>query len=461
MSHFIKIHFLAFILLFLFAGLNVVVDPYGIFPYMKRLGLDWVKPEMVHSVKLHKAWRLDQVNAQTIVMGTSRSAIGIDPDYPGWPADNKTIYNAALTGAGMYVTRRFLEHANKLNSLEQLVLGLDFFAFNVHRQRAPDYRGDFLIVNDDGTDNRHFDFKILGAALVSTEAYEASMKTVKSTSRHALQISDNGMIVGPVWKKNIQKSFNNMESLYFKHVYLAGQKRQYAFINQETGKSSLEEFRRIVRICQENNIELKLFISPVHARHLEVIRALGIWPLFEQWKIELLRILEEEQYKLPLWDFSGYNSITTDDIKQDKDYLYRDSTHYGPQVGNMILSRVFAVQDENLSIDFGVQLTKENIAEHLHMTLQQQKKYALDFPEDVAEIESLAVKNNFAPDQLVLKLDGAHSKARRFRPENLNKPISKALQDYERGMLMSELIDKHGISEKVFWEWKKKFDRSM
>ena len=80
------------------------------------------------------------------------------------------------------------------------------------------------------------------------------------------------MFIGPLWKGKLHKSFLNMEKLYFQHVYLTGKKREYAFINPDTGASSLEEFRKIVAYSRKRHIDLKLFISPLHARHQEVIR---------------------------------------------------------------------------------------------------------------------------------------------------------------------------------------------
>ncbi|GFZ91240.1 hypothetical protein [Okeania sp. KiyG1] len=73
-------------------------------------------------------------------------------------------------------------------------------------------------------------------------------------------------------------------------------------------------------MCQENNIKLILFISPSHATQWEAIRATGEWSTFEEWKREVVKIT-------PVFDFSGYNTITTEPIHNDMEN-YRDNSHY-------------------------------------------------------------------------------------------------------------------------------------
>lgn len=460
LSRYLKIYICAFLTLLVLAFFNAVIDPYGLFPFVKIDGVNWPKPEMMGSVKLHKSYRIAQLEPEAIILGTSRSAFGINPDNIVWRNNFQSRYNFALAGANMYVTRRFLEHAQTLHPLKQVVFGLDFFTFNAYRQQAPDYRGDFLIVNDDGSPNRHFGMKILAASLLSSDALQASNKTI-NLKKNPKMISKNGMFFGRPRENTLRLRFSKIENLYFQYIYLTGKKREYGFVNLDTGVSSLEEFRRIVVYCREQQINLKLFISPPHARHLEIIRVLGIWSLFEQWKRELVLILLEEGYTSSLWDFSGYNSMTTDDITIEGEHYYRDSTHYLPILGDIILSRIFHYKEKNIPTDFGRVLTSENIEENLLIIQAEQKKYRADYPEEVKEIESLAEKYNFDVRDLILRKDGMHSKARWFRSEFRNNRVSKALRDYERGVPLTKIYVDHRLTKERFNIWKKMYDHHM
>ena len=126
MSKFLKVYVIAFTGLLLLARGKVIVDPYALHPLVKIDGVSWPKPEVVKSVKMHKSYKVAQFKPEVVVMGTSRSAFGIDPDYDAWGNDFKLRYNLSLSGANMYVTRRFLEHAEELHSLKQVMLGLVF-----------------------------------------------------------------------------------------------------------------------------------------------------------------------------------------------------------------------------------------------------------------------------------------------------------------------------------------------
>ena len=401
----------AFALLPSLAVFNVFVDPYGIFPLASFSGAKWPKVEMINNVKLHKSIKVSQLKPEAVVLGTSRSAFGIDPNSNAWHESFKSRYNLSLAGGNTYVTYRYLEHAHTLSPLKQVIFGLDFFAFNTFRRQASDYRGDFLIVNDDGSYNPHYKNNILSASLLSTDALKSSFNTITSKKKTPITISENGMFIGPIWKDHLHEGFLAMEKLYFQHVYLAGKNREYAFINPDTGASSLEDFRKLVIYCSQNKIDLKLFISPLHARHQEVIRTLGIWFLFEQWKREIVTILEEENYTSELWDFSGYNSITTDSIFANSNNFYRDSTHYHPIIGDMILSRISHNNDNNIPIDFGHILTQQNIEDHLFSIQEEQTRYRTEHPEDVIEIESMSEKYDFELQDLALIKNGAHSNA--------------------------------------------------
>jgi hypothetical protein len=415
---------------------------------------------MVKNVKMHKAYRVARIKPEAVILGTSRSAFGIDPEHEAWGSE-KSVYNLALAGAGPYVTERFLEHAQSVNPLKKVVYGLDFFTFNVKRPITPDYNGDFLLVDDEGKSNQLFLLKIISASLLSIDALSASTSTVTSTGKKPIMINGNGMFIGETWKNHLHDAFVNMEELYLKYVYFSGKKREYAFADADSGKSSLEEFRKLVIFCRDNGIDAYYFISPPHAQQLEVIRALELWPLFEQWKREISSILEQEGISNPLWDFSGYNSVTMDDISQPGDHYYRDSTHYNSTAGDLILSRIFRFRDQEVPDDFGIALHPGNIEEHLESIRNEQKKYHELYPDKVLEIEQMAQQAGVDEKDIVIRLSSSDSRARWFRSQYRDSPVSKALRDYESGLSLEVIYKKYGITGDTISTWKKKYDKNM
>ena len=126
-------------------------------------------------------------------------------------------------------------------------------------------------------------------------------------------------------------------------------------------------------MAYKNNIKLYLFFSPSHARFLETWRLTGNWPEMEAMKIAVVKANEEEaQYydkpAFPVWDFSGYNSITTEalppkDKPEEMMWGYWEGSHYTRDVGLYILDKVFAYSHPSRAIpnDFGVKISTRNI----------------------------------------------------------------------------------------------------
>ncbi|MEC4986621.1 MAG: hypothetical protein SAK42_21185, partial [Oscillatoria sp. PMC 1076.18] len=123
----------------------------------------------------------------------------------------------------------------------------------------------------------------------------------------------------------------------------------------------------------KNDLPLKVFISPSHATQWKAIELSGLWDEFEQWKQEIVKITS-------VWDFSGYNSVTTEPIS-DKMKNYLDNSHYSKAVGNLVLNRIFQVQEELIPADFGVLINSQNVKLHLKNIRENQIIWEGKYPE--------------------------------------------------------------------------------
>jgi hypothetical protein len=77
------------------------------------------------------------------------------------------------------------------------------------------------------------------------------------------------------------------------------------------------------------------------------------------YKDDYLNYLKSIAKITDFYDFSGYNSITTNNCN------YYETSHYRPHIGELIAGRIF--KDKNISIpnDFGTWVTKENVDKYL------------------------------------------------------------------------------------------------
>jgi hypothetical protein len=150
----------------------------------------------------------------------------------------------------------------------------------------------------------------------------------------------------------------------------------YCFTNSDTGMTSFDAFRFMVRRAYEQQTDLRLFMTPLHSSVRQLFVALGLSDRYEFWQKELIRINEEEATRagrkaLPLWDFSDANSVTGEIVPDRTDLTpmrwFWEFSHYRQAAGNLILDRVLGDDgpQPHLPADFGVRLTAENINAHL------------------------------------------------------------------------------------------------
>ena len=172
-----------------------------------------------------------------------------------------------------------------------------------------------------------------------------------------------------------------------------------------TGHSTFDYLRTIVRISRADGVDLRLFISASHARLWAMLRFLELGPIVEEWKRGLIEVLAEDEAShpgrpaIPLWDFGGYNEITTEALPSSgngkvafKNHL--DSLHYSPDVGDLILDRVldYKAPDRQAPEGFGVRLTRDNIDAHLARTRLAEERYISEHRDELQGLTDLVKK---------------------------------------------------------------------
>src|SRR5262249_4119735 len=130
----------------------------------------------------------------------------------------------------------------------------------------------------------------------------------------------------------------------------------------------------------------------------EIVRFLGLEPLFRQWLRELACVVastDSGRKSVRLWDFSGYNSVTTEAIppfsSKDRMQWYQDSVHVSRRTGRAIVDAVLGFPPSEHAKDqtFGVQVTPANIDEYFERRHIDRARYLAANSEIEAEIAAL------------------------------------------------------------------------
>lgn len=372
--------------------INLMVDPFGIFrmPLWARVNAE--KSQFQKYVRMIKAHTVRVVKPQGILLGTSRSEY-LDPGHPGWSAAARPTYNLGLQSARIYEVLRYLQHADSQRPLKQVVLALDIFMFD---QRVR-YEKGFDEARLDSSPNPDINGAWINDLVMSLLSYDALVESV-------LTLRNQDPLPAVAYLPNGARHPTRIQS----EIELLGGHRKL-FLDQigpgtrhpagRQGYQPYEAFRSILAFCRAKGIDLRILINPEHARILETSWQNGTWQEYEDWKRHLVRILHEEASQLPraepfpLWDFSGFNSITTEELPplgEVKTTMrwYWEGSHYKPATGNLMLDRLFGLKTARIAdhADFGALLTSSNIEEHLNLTRRLRQAYADSHPVDVEEI---------------------------------------------------------------------------
>ncbi len=128
----------------------------------------------------------------------------------------------------------------------------------------------------------------------------------------------------------------------------------YTYIDRM--EDTLGEIEQIVKLCEENGIELIVFTNPNYYITYEKAVENG----YLDFLYELAQITD-------YYNFSGLNSMTTDN------QYYLEWVHYNAKLGDMIINYLFHYEtdDKLLEQGFGLYVTKDNIEQVEELLINQ------------------------------------------------------------------------------------------
>lgn len=417
---FFRMYVLTLLLLLLgISAINIVVDPFGIYRIFEMNGVNHVKTGPGNHVRMAKAGATRAIMPRSVILGNSRAEFGINPEHPGWSA--KPVYNLAISGSNIYEILRYLQHAHRIQPIEQALLMLDFSQFNAYRKNAPDFAEGRLSVTSEGNDNPFYFTYDVVSSVFSVDALTESLNTLwRSATRRTTTYLGNGQRDWHddlLFRTAIERfgSYSNLFSVEEDGLLLNASKnprRPYieSFRNDATHSDVFETFRQLIRTAIQNKIDLRLAIGPSHARYFETYRLSGSWPLWEDWKRGLVRVVEEEAIRagvkpFPLWDFSGANDLTTEPVPSPTDRTthmrwYFESSHYTTDLGDLVQDRIFGIRSAGRSVpeDFGVLLTGKNIEQRLADIRDKNRWFRRMQPGVAQELQQAASRHDLSTD---------------------------------------------------------------
>lgn len=348
---------------------NYWADPCGIYHYNQPW--DWIKsrPAIQSTEFIHKARAIESAQADVLLLGSSRTAEGLDPHSPALPP---RAYNLGFPDSGMYEAWRYLQHACAAHTPKVVVLGVDIDGFSPLRRPNGTFSEDRLLVQADGqpTSSWSRTFADMAPTLFSLSTADLSLDTLRAPKGSPITFESG-------YQENAPQVLSRLDLA--SNVLAANQKfvEFAATVPYRTpdGKTpQMDAFAHIVALCADKSIRLIVFVQPLHSASVD--RYTANWGAYSDW----MKALAEQMESMPglqgeFWDFAGYNSMNTEPFPLPTDKYshmryYWEGSHYRKVVGDLLLQRIFTGTGP---ANFGQLVTTATVDQDLQR-LQDEKK---------------------------------------------------------------------------------------
>lgn len=446
-------------------AVDIIVDPFWRFDLVTLPGVNDQRPMFSSFLRMSKAGVVCRLKPAQIAIGTSRVEVGIDPNHPAWATAPGPVYNYGLAGMGLKELSLSLQHTTNVAHLKRAVIGLDFLMFNAKREASVfgtevfDFDEAQLVLNQ--TDSCWSTLFYNANRLLGPQGLIFSFLTVT----HQLKEPNLNPEAWTLYDKDGFRSYfplglskvtstrrllfsDAQEKYYISKVWRPPPSERYCF-TAAGRQSTMDTFRDMVQFARQSNVDVRFFLEPLHARMMLAIQYAGLWPQFEDWKRGIVTILSEEAQEsgkppFPLWDFSGFNSVTNEHIPSFEDETARmkwfwEPSHYKKETGDLILDRVldYHTPERVDPKDFGIKLSPENIESWLANTRAAGREYVRTEPNEASFVQDIADRALAGSDgsncgYYMDELRTASAALRRSDRESANKAIERAKAINER-----------------------------
>jgi len=320
--------------------------------------------------------------------GTSRVELGIDVSDPLLIANAGSTFNLALSAADMRVVSVLAVDAMSRGLVNTIVLGLDYGMFVNDQRDHPDR------IPPLGTSFDRFLLPV--RALAALGSARAAIRMIVSRCPMAPYRADGQLrpeaLASEEWANAWEWKRETLPDAYIKDYRMH---KQELDDGRSPYAANLQALGKLVESAARTRTRLIMFVNPLPATFLEIVRVTGHQDRFEQWKrdVATLAAARVEERPLPLRDFAVYAGETNDPFPPRVSTLadlrgFFELSHFTPALGALVLRRLF--QENGEGDLFGAPLEPGTIDAHLAAVRRAGEQYRATHSQDVAWIERRA-----------------------------------------------------------------------
>ena len=382
------------------AGLQLIVDPLGIF----NTSIDrFDKHRAMHS-RIAKAEAANRKPHDTVILGSSRFEAGFDPEDSMW--GDTDVLNFSLAGANFIETRQAWELLEQTHPPERLLIDVSLFTMNKGVGPGDDYALSRLIAMEPSSRDETPDW--LDAIRLTTAPGGVSLETrlnwvfglpqirkAVGTALRGLRDTESSRYTNEQgFGIRLERPDDNRH--WFETTLANFMQTTNSYNGFELGEDRIRMLGEIIEEAAELDIKVDIVMPPVHVTQLEVMDRMGLAEAYDQLRIEITALAAAHPSLVRAWDFSNWSGLTaepiTDEATSPMKYFH-ESSHFTDETGSLLLKRLYGGSDDQKLLQqmggFGTQLLPAGVTPYTEQWHQAKDAWRNDHPDVMDWIDGL------------------------------------------------------------------------
>lgn len=325
-------------------------------------------------------------------VGSSRVAIGLDPDIPQW--GDLRVVNLGISAGSItenaIIAEYVVEHQP---DLQRVILGLDLTDLTSETDLARN-AGFF----DSPFSDRGSPFERELRYAIGFSSAEASYKTLKAREDDAVPPYTAKGHWAHHRSADPVRTILKRDSIPYAIRYVRLRKAEL-----HISERKVEALRRGLRACLKAGVEMVIIIPPNHAAYLVNMPMEGDPdPFFMLDRRKIVEVVAEENARHPgsppvvVWDFNDFHPLNSEPIPEPDEgpmKYWVDGTHALETLGTVMLARIHGWPlDDPDEATYGRVITVGNVDEREAEIEASYKRYLRENPAEVDWIRSIAAQ---------------------------------------------------------------------
>lgn len=360
------------------AGMNYLLDPYLTHQW-ESAGVQRLRPADEKLSAWGKTYAMARLRPEVLFLGNSRTEIGLPAERAMF--DGRRVFNGALSGASVGDAMAMAAYAARQGPLQTVVWGIDAPSFSLDH-------GALELTPELIADGPLFFVRRAWLDLQRGVTWDMTQDSIRLLRGR----------FGAICRSSLATLGQRDAACLTAQIarYGSSTAAMRAKLHEFAGASgpraeALPGFEASLASLCRTGTRVRLYINPTHALTIDTLYWRGKWAAMETWQgalVELTQRLRASGCDLRLFDFSGFNSVTTEALplpnRRQQMQNYWEASHYRASVGRLILARLFALPDTALPDDFGLELDQATLAAHLATLRSTRQRYHLEHAQESA-----------------------------------------------------------------------------